>query len=359
MMASNFWSGKTILLTGHTGFKGSWLSLWLQHLGARVVGISLEAPTQPNLFLAAQVADGMTSVLGDIRDLEFLQQVIKREQPEIAIHMAAQSLVRRAYAQPIETYSTNVMGTVNFLEAIRQTKTVRVALVVTSDKCYANQERVSGYQEDDLLGGDEPYANSKACAEMVCEAYRKSYFLNRPDFVLATARAGNVIGGGDWAQDRLVPDVISAFISQRPVVIRNPNAQRPWQHVLDVLNGYMILVEYLWANPTSAETSWNFGPEDAEVKPVAWMVDQLVRIWGGEASWTLDKASDNPPETHCLKLDSTRSRQLLGWHPRLNIVTSLSWIVNWYQQYQKDPTMRSFCEEEIRRYQGSKELICQ
>ena len=358
MMTSSFWAGKTVLLTGHTGFKGSWLSLWLQLLGAHVVGVSLDAPTQPNLFGAADVADGMTSVLGDVRDLEFLQQVIKREQPDIAIHMAAQSLVRRAYTQPVETYSTNVMGTVNFLEAIRQAKTIRVALVVTSDKCYANQERVSGYREDDLLGGDEPYANSKACAEMVCEAYRKSYFFNRPDFALATARAGNVIGGGDWAQDRLVPDVISACLSQRPVVIRNPNALRPWQHVLDVLNGYMMLVEYLWAAPASAETSWNFGPEDAEVKPVSWIVDQLVRIWGGEASWTLDQASDNPLETHCLKLESTRSRQLLGWEPRLNIATSLSWIVNWYQQYQKTPCIRSFCEDEIRRYQSPKELIC-
>jgi CDP-glucose 4,6-dehydratase len=350
-----FWNGKKVLITGHTGFKGSWLSLWLQSLGATVIGYSLPAPTQPNLFDVANVAEGMTSVMGDVRDLEHFQAVMKQYQPEIVFHMAAQPLVRYSYQNPVETYATNVMGTVNVLEAIRHTESVRSAVVITTDKCYENREWVWGYRENEAMGGRDPYSNSKGCAELVVSAYRDSFFspetYDRHRVGLASARAGNVIGGGDWALDRLIPDIMRAIQENRPVLIRSPRAIRPWQHVLEPLSGYLCLAEQLWHHGADYAEGWNFGPTDDDAKPVAWIVDRLTKLWGEGASWELDLGS-HPHEATYLKLDCSKAKAKLGWTPRTSLATALDWIVEFYRAYQAHENMREVTESQIRRFQA-------
>lgn len=354
-MNRGFWKGRRVLVTGHTGFKGSWLSLWLQKLGALVVGYSLPAPTKPCLFEVANVADGMTSITGDVRDLTCLKADMAKYEPEIIIHMAAQPLVRRSYDDPVETYGTNVMGTLNVLEAVRHVGTAKAVVCITSDKCYENKEWNWGYRENDELGGRDPYSSSKACAEKVISAYRHSYFSGERGqariVAVASARAGNVIGGGDWAKDRLIPDIMTAILDDSPVVIRKPTAIRPWQHVLEPLCGYLMLAEHLWTEGDAFAQSWNFGPSDLEAKTVSWVVGQLMSLWGNGPHWEFD-GSQHPHEDTFLKLDSSKARTLLGWAPRLTpLSTSLAWVVEWYRDYKNNQNMRDCTEAQIARYE--------
>jgi len=313
-MNREFWRGKRVLLTGHTGFKGSWLSLWLQELGARVVGYSLPPPTEPSLFELADVGQGMETVVGDIRNLDNLRTVFKRYQPEIVLHLAAQSLVGTSYVQPVDTYTTNVIGTVHVLEAARTTTGVRVLLNVTSDKCYDNQERIWGYREFEPMGGEDPYASSKGCAELVTAAYRASFFRGKQATVaVASARAGNAIGGGDWAEHRLIPDLIRSIERKAPLGVRNPDSIRPWQHVLEPLSGY-LLAERLWQDRCEFAESWNFGPNDDDARSVRWIIERLIALWGEGASWNIEKAMELH-EADYLRLDSLKARTLLGWRP--------------------------------------------
>lgn len=344
-----FWRGKRVLLTGHTGFKGSWLSLWLQAMGVQLRGVALPAPTSPALFDIAGVAEGMDHQIADIRDYNRIQALFSEFQPEIVIHMAAQPLVRRSYQQPIETYATNVMGTVHVLEAARQTGSVRAIVNVTTDKCYENREWVWGYREDEPMGGFDPYSNSKGCAELVSSAYRKS-FLKPEGIALATARAGNVIGGGDWAEDRLIPDILRALEQQIPVLIRNPHAIRPWQHVLEPLSGYLLLAERLYKQGQTDSEGWNFGPCDEDAQPVQWIVEHLCHAWGNGASWSL-QAGEHPHEASFLKLDISKARQRLHWAPRWSLETALSRIIDWHQACRKGADMRAICLEQITQYQ--------
>ncbi|MGF1570177.1 MAG: CDP-glucose 4,6-dehydratase [Nodosilinea sp.] len=353
-MDLNFWRGKRVFMTGHTGFKGSWMALWLQQLGADVVGYSLAAPTQPSLFEAAQVAQDMTSIIGDVRDLAALQQAMAEAQPEIVLHLAAQPLVRYSYQNPVETYATNVMGTVNFLESVRHCPTVRAAVVITSDKCYENREWVWGYRENEAMGGHDPYSNSKGCAELVTAAYRASYF--SPEtygdhrVAVASVRAGNVIGGGDWALDRLIPDMIKAFHQGQSVLIRNPHAIRPWQHVLEPIGGYLLLAQKLWESGPEFVGGWNFGPHDEDARPVSWIVDRLTTLWGDGATWELDGGS-HPHEANYLKLDCSKAKTRLGWEPRLTLGDTLEWVVEFYQGYYNGQPARDIATAQIRRYQ--------
>jgi CDP-glucose 4,6-dehydratase len=350
-MNSGFWKDRKVLVTGHTGFKGSWLCLWLQAVGARVVGYAQPAPTHPNLFEIADIADGMTSITGDVRDLESIKNVIAVHRPEIIFHMAAQPLVHYSYQNPVETYTTNVIGTVNLLEAVRLSAGCQVVVCITSDKCYANREWHWGYREDEPFGGHDPYSSSKGCAELAIAAYRDSYFSSRAsETKIASARAGNVIGGGDWAKDRLVPDIIAALAAKRPVVIRNPSAIRPWQHVLAPLSGYFSLAEKLWSNGAPFAQGWNFGPSDEEVRPVSWIVTKLGDLWHADAGWQMD-ADNNPHEDHYLKLDCSKARALLGWSPKLGLEATLEWIVEWHLAYLREDNMRRVSENQIRRYQ--------
>lgn len=350
-MTPEFWKNKNILVTGHTGFKGSWLSLWLQSMGARVTGYALPPPTQPSLFESANVAQGMRSIEGDICDLAGLKQQVETCKPEIIIHMAAQALVRYSYDSPVETYETNVMGTVNVLEAARHSDNVRVVLNITSDKCYENKEWIWPYRENEPMGGHDPYSSSKGCAELVAEAYRKSYFSEGPNAcVLASARAGNVIGGGDWATDRLIPDIIRAFTQSSTVVIRSPDAIRPWQHVLEPLSGYLTLVEKLWEHGQEFTGGWNFGPAEQGAKPVQWIVSRMIEAWGEGASYELD-AQPQVHEANYLKLDSSKARSLLGWSPRLELSQALQWLTEWYKVCEQGENMREFTLSQIRAYQ--------
>ncbi len=343
-----FWRGKRVLLTGHTGFKGSWLSLWLQSLGAEIHGLALQPPTTPSLFTEAKVGAGMASTMGDIRDFEAVQSCMAAFQPEIVIHMAAQPLVRLSYSEPIATYATNVMGTVHVLEAARQTGSVRAIVNVTTDKCYENKEWVWGYREDEPMGGYDPYSNSKGCSELVTSAYRRSFF-QKGDIALASGRAGNVIGGGDWAADRLVPDVLRAFERREPVVIRNPHATRPWQHVLEPLSGYLTLAERLYTEGQAYAEGWNFGPHDDDARPVQWIVEQLVSSWGQGASWQQD-GSEHPHEANYLKLDISKAKHRLGWQPRWNLATALDQITHWHQAWLSKQDMQQLCLSQISQY---------
>ena len=343
-----FWQGKTVLITGHTGFKGSWLSLWLQQLGANVVGYALEPPTDPSLFEMAQVAQGMTSVIGDVRDLAAFQAVFQAYRPEIVVHMAAQPLVRESYKDPLLTLSTNIMGTAHMLEAARQTDSVRAVVSITSDKCYENKEWVWGYREVDRLGGHDPYSASKAGAELVISTYRNS-FMADAGIALASTRAGNVIGGGDWAKDRLVPDIMRSVMDGRPVIIRNPQATRPWQHVLEPLNGYLMVAEHLWEHGRACAEAWNFGPNDDDVKPVSWICDYITEMWGGGAVWQVD-GDEHPHENTLLKLDCSKAKARFGWQPKLNLAEALTWIVKWFQAYQRGADMRAVTETQIRQF---------
>jgi CDP-glucose 4,6-dehydratase len=339
----SFWQGKKVFITGHTGFKGSWLSLWLQQLGAQVTGYALSPPTQPSLFEVAHVAQGMESIIGDIRDGETLAKAMRVAKPDIVIHMAAQPLVRRSYVDPVETYSTNVMGTVQLLEAVRQTPSVRAVVNVTSDKCYENKEWVWGYRENEPMGGFDPYSNSKGCAELVTSAYRNSFFnpvkYSEHQVALATARAGNVIGGGDWAEDRLIPDILKAISEKRPVIIRNPHAIRPWQHVLEPLSGYLLLAQKLYEEGIGYAEGWNFGPKDEDAQPVQWIVEHLTQQWGDGASWQLDQG-DHPHEAHYLKLDCSKAKMRLDWQPRWDLADTLEMIVTWQRAYLAQDDMR-------------------
>ena len=348
-MVTDFWKGKKVLVTGHTGFKGSWLCLWLQSLGAEVTGYALAPPSNPSLFEEAKVAQGMVSLHGDIRNPEQMNLAVARFQPEVVIHMAAQSLVRHSYQNPVETYATNVMGTVNVLEAVRQTASVRAAVIVTSDKCYENREWVWGYRENEAMGGYDPYSNSKGCAELVTSAYRQSFFRDGSAAV-ASARAGNVIGGGDWAADRLVPDMVRAVADRRPVSIRNPHAIRPWQHVLEPLSGYLLLAQKLYEDGTAYAEGWNFGPREDDARPVQWIADQFTGLWGEGASWVLDGA-EHPHEAHYLKLDCSKARMRLDWQPKWSLETSLRKIVAWQKAHLRNQDMRTFTLEQILEFQ--------
>lgn len=344
----NFWRGKRVLLTGHTGFKGGWLSLWLQSMNAELLGVALNAPTRPSLFDVARVREGMDHQIADIRDYEKIKSLMEAFKPEFVIHMAAQSLVRLSYQSPVETYATNVMGTVHVLEAARHVDTVRAIVNITTDKCYENREWSWGYRENEPMGGRDPYSSSKGCAELVSSAYRQS-FLSGQGIALATARAGNVIGGGDWASDRLVPDTLLALEKNEPVLIRNPHAIRPWQHVLEPLSGYLMLAQSLYEHGQIDAEGWNFGPRDEDAKPVQWIVERLCDTWGNGSTWSLQKG-EHPHEANFLKLDISKARQRLEWSPSWSLDTALSHIVDWHRAWLSNENMRSVCLQQIAKY---------
>lgn len=350
-----FWRGRRVFLTGHTGFKGGWLALWLQDCGAEVTGYALPPPTTPSLFELAGVADNMRSVIGDIRDLSALTAAVAEARPEVVFHLAAQPLVRYSYTSPVETYATNVMGTVNLLEAVRAVDSVRAVVVITTDKCYENREWVWGYRENEPMGGYDPYSNSKGCAELVTAAYRSSFFnparYAEHGVAVASVRAGNVIGGGDWAQDRLVPDIVRAFLAGQPVEIRNPHAIRPWQHVLDPLNGYLVLAERLCGSKATAfAEGWNFGPAEDDAEPVQAVVEQLATCWGDGASWRLD-GGEHPHEAHFLRLDCAKARTRLGWRPRWPLAKALTEVAGWYKAFGEGKNLRSLTLQQIETFE--------
>lgn len=344
----NFWANKRVFITGHTGFKGGWLSLWLQSLGACIRGFALKPLTEPNLFCMAQVANGMESVIGDILDFERLRNTMIEFNPDIVIHMAAQPLVRASYKDPVGTYHVNVLGTVHVLEAARQCENLRVIVNVTSDKCYENKEWVWGYREEDPMGGFDPYSSSKGCAELVTSAYRRSFLLDA-GIGVATVRAGNVIGGGDWSEDRLVPDILRSFEKGDPAIIRNPKAIRPWQHVLEPLCGYLVLTEKLWSDPEQFSEGWNFGPNDTDIVPVSVIATQIAELWADGACWVLDESS-HPHEAVNLKLDVSKARAKLGWGPVWSLGEALRRIVNWHRAWHRGMDMKELCLREITEY---------
>ena len=351
---AKFWFGKSVFLTGHTGFKGSWLALWLNSMGAKVTGYALAPDSDPNLFEVLSLDKSFdASHIADIRDLKSLSAAVISSQPEIVIHMAAQPLVRHSYLNPVETYATNVMGTVNLLESLRMVDSVRATVVVTTDKCYENTERLSGYREDEPMGGHDPYSNSKGCAELVVAAYRKSYFpserYKEHNHAIATARAGNVIGGGDWSIDRLIPDAIKAFGADKKLVIRNPSAVRPWQHVLEPLSGYLVLAQALYEGGGQYVGGWNFGPLDKNARSVKEVVELLISEWHGDVSWEQDPR-ENPHEAHSLRLDISKARERLGWIPRWDLELSIKKIARWQEAYQKKQDMKAFSLSQIQAY---------
>ena len=346
----SFWKGRRVFLTGHNGFKGSWMSLWLKQLGAEVCGYSLDCPTTSSIFYAAEIEKLMKyDVRGDIRDLNLLTKSMQSFQPEIVVHMAAQSLVRDSYVNPIDTYTTNIIGTVNLFEAVRNTTSVKAVLNITSDKCYENKELLKGYCETDPMGGYDPYSSSKGCAELVSSAYRNSYF-QESNVALATARAGNVIGGGDWSSNRIVPDAIRAFIDNKTLLVRNPKAVRPWQHVLEPLSGYLVLCQQLFNNPSNYSEAWNFGPNDEDAQPVSFLVDIMANIWGNGASWHQDD-SKQPHEAFYLKLDCSKTRSLLKHKPVWSLEKTLNETVEWYKAWHNKKNMREFTICQIDTYQ--------
>lgn len=355
MVNKDFWRGRKVLITGHTGFKGSWLCLFLNYLGADISGYSLDPPTNPSLYKLCNIDSFVNSTIGDIRDFKNLLQKIENDQPEIIIHMAAQPLVRLSYKEPLLTYQTNVLGSVNLLEAVRVSKadSVRAIVNITTDKCYENKEWVWPYRENEALGGYDPYSSSKACSEIVTSAYRNSYF--NPDkyfehkVAIASARAGNVIGGGDWAADRLIPDMIKSVLKNNLIIIRNPEAIRPWQHVLDPVNGYLMLAQELFTNPIVATGAWNFGPAENEAKPVKWIVERFCEKWGQDASYEIDK-NPQPHEAHYLKLDSSKARTMLRWKPVWDIDQAINRIIDFYQAYTKHRDIFDVCNSQIEKY---------
>ena len=346
---SSFWKGKKVYMTGHTGFKGSWLSIWLQNMEVLVKGYSLDVNTTPALFTQANVAAGMESEIGDIRNLEQLTDSMISFDPDILIHMAAQPLVRLSYQEPVDTYTTNVIGTVNVLEAARKCSNLKAIVSVTTDKCYENKEWEWGYRENEPMGGYDPYSSSKGCAELVISAYRRSFFSSKDTASLASARAGNVIGGGDWAADRLIPDILSAFEKSEPVVIRNPLSTRPWQHVLEPLSGYLVLAQELFLNGDNFAEGWNFGPIDEDCKQVSWILDNMVKHWGNNASWILD-INSKPHEAGFLKLDCSKASNRLKWNPKWNLQLALKSIVDWHRIYIDRGDIKKQCIKEINKY---------
>jgi CDP-glucose 4,6-dehydratase len=357
-MNQDFWRNRKVLLTGHTGFKGSWLSLWLQNLGAEVVGYALSPPTQPNLYEIADVKKGMKSIEGDVLDLCHLRRVVRDYRPEVVFHMAAQSLVVRSYNDPVGTYATNVLGTVHVLEAMRDVPFVQCVVIVTSDKCYENRNDQRTYCETDRLGGTDPYSSSKACAEIATAAFRKSFFMARKgkeSIGVASARAGNVIGGGDWAADRLIPDVIRAASEGREVSIRHPNAVRPWQHVLEPLSGYLMLAEKLSQHPERFSQGWNFGPNESEVLTVAAVLERFRELWGPGISWRFDDGA-HPHEAQYLNLDCAKAKAELGWAPRWGLNSTLEATVRWHKAHQSNQDMRLVVREQICSYQSALNL---
>jgi len=350
-----FWRKKRVLITGHTGFKGSWLSLLLRSLGADIIGYALEPPTDPSLYRLCNIDELVDSKIGDVRNLSMMQSIIQETAPEIVIHMAAQSLVRVSYSNPVETYETNVMGTVNVLEAIRRAHGIKVFINVTSDKCYENKEWVWGYRENEALGGHDPYSNSKACSELITSAYRNSFFnpesYKAHGVAVASVRAGNVIGGGDWAKDRLIVDCVHALLQAKKVRIRNPNAVRPWQHVLEPLTGYLTLAEQLYEKGAELAEGWNFGPNVDDAKPVLWIVEQLCQKWEGAAGYTIDTAKQ-PHEAHFLRLDCAKAKNRLAWTPRWSLPRAIDAIIEWTQDYAQGKSVRETCLKQITDYMG-------
>lgn len=347
-MSAIDWRGKRVFLTGHTGFKGSWLALWLHRLGADVTGFALPPPTDPSLFESSRIADTLTHIEGDVRERETVTAAVAAARPEIVFHLAAQPLVRLSYDQPVETYATNVMGTVHVLEAIRQVGGVRAAICITTDKCYDNREQIWPYREIDPMGGHDPYSSSKGCAELVIAAYRKSFFTDGT--ALASVRAGNVIGGGDYALDRLIPDLVRAFERGVAPEIRFPAAVRPWQHVLEALGGYLMIAERLLERAPGFADAWNFGPADEDARPVSWIVERLRAAWGGGASPAVDWQGAVPHEAGLLRLDISKARAMLGWSPSLPLADALDWIVAWHQAVAGGADPRAVTLEQIDRY---------
>ena len=348
---SDFWKGKKVFLTGHTGFKGSWISLWLNFMGAQVKGFALEAPTTPALFNEAKISHIIESEIGDIRNANLLSNSIKKFNPDIIIHMAAQPLVRHSYIEPVETFSTNIMGTINVLEASRNCNNLGSIVNITTDKCYANNEWVWGYRETEPMGGYDTYSSSKACSELVTGAYRSSFF-QQSKIALATARAGNVIGGGDWAKDRLIPDILNAFENKFPVVIRNPKSIRPWQHVLEPLSGYLLLSEKLYNHGQVFAEAWNFGPNDEDVQTVQWIADKMTDKWGLGANWKLDDKHELH-EANYLKLDISKARKRLQWSPKWNLTIAIEKILEWHHEWLEKKDIQSKCISQIKEYQNT------
>ena len=353
VITSSFWLGKRVFVTGHTGFKGSWLSLMLSRLNARATGYALEPPSKPNLFELAGVGEFIDDFRGDITDLDSLRAAMTAVAPEIIIHMAAQPLVRAAFADPVGTYNTNVMGTVNVLEAARATASVRLILIVTTDKCYQNKDWVWGYRESDQLGGHDPYSNSKACAELVTGAFRDSFFPQAGGVKILSARAGNVIGGGDFAADRIIPDAVRAFLSGRELLVRNPDAVRPWQHVLEPLTGYLSLIETAMSDAPDIDGAWNFGPGPSSEQSVETLITQFIRAWGDEARWKRDDGP-HPSEARVLRLDTSRARQILGWSPLLDFEETADWTAGWYRAFADKSDMLDFSMKQVDRYLGQR-----
>ena len=353
-MNKDFWNKKKILVTGHTGFKGSWLSLWLQKLNSNVIGFSKSIPTNPSLFELANIENGMTSIIGNVCNYDELEKTIKEYKPEIVIHMAAQAILRESYNNPIETYATNVMGTVNLLESIRKIGNVKVILNITTDKCYEPNESSKGHLETDRLGGYDPYSNSKACSELVTASFRNSFFnpkeYQKHGISLASCRAGNVIGGGDWGKDRLIPDIMRGILNNEVIKIRNPNSIRPWQHVLDPLNGYLTLVEKLWSSGSEFSEGWNFGSAENNDKPVKWIVKKLTEQYSKDIRSDINNSA-NPHEENYLRLNCTKANSRLDWMPKLNLEQGLEWITEWYKQYEQNNNMRAITEQQIEKFE--------
>ncbi len=359
-LSRSFWKGKRVFITGHTGFKGAWLSLWLQNLGARLTGLSLGAPTHPSLFELLRLKKGMDSYKGDIRRIADVEKALKASKPEIVFHLAAQALVRPSYQDPLGTYATNVMGTLNLLEAVRERGGVRVMVNVTSDKCYENREWNRGYREENAMGGFDPYSSSKGCSELVTSAYRRSYFSNGrggKSLALASARAGNVIGGGDWALDRLIPDLIRGVMEKKSVSLRNPKSVRPWQHVLEPLSGYLILAEHLWKKGKNFAEAWNFGPSMKETISVQGVVKEASKYFEDRLDVRIKK-ENNLHEARLLKLDCSKSHHRLKWRPKFSAKEAVGWTMAWYKEYlEGDGDLKGFTENQIAAYEKRGALV--
>lgn len=352
MINKQFWKGRKVFITGHTGFKGSWLSIWLSLLGSDVTGYSLDPPTKPNLFDESGISCLIQDIRGDLRIIDDLKATINRVSPEIVIHLAAQPIVRESYRDPIGTYLTNAIGTANLLEAVRDCQSVKVVLNVTTDKVYENREWIWGYREDESLGGYDPYSASKACSEIITSSYKRSFFNHdsRRTVGIATARAGNVIGGGDWAADRIIPDCIRAFNNGNKLSIRNPNSIRPWQHVLEPLSGYLVLCEKLYSDPAKYSSSWNFGPNDDDAKTVEWIVKRVMKSWLNAPGYIIDKG-EHPHEANFLKLDCSKAKIILGWKPKWDISKAIEKVVEWNIAYNSNRPCFEICKEQINAYE--------